>query len=321
MKGEAKMRPFGDHWQMWLLGVSLSLIFGLSQPVMAQGPCEVAHPLAPPQEQYHGRCPNCGMQRAMWARTWVSFENSNGPQSVCSLHCLADLAVKSGESPRQVKVALYLQPQTMVPAETAVFVLGSRAKGTMTANSKPAFASAAAARAFAAGCGGHPVAFTAALAAATADLPAENRVIGERRRATGKIVPPVDGQDECPVCQMFPARYPRHQCQVLGAEGRVRHFCSTQCLFAFLQNPGDYGEAAAGAPLWAWVKDYASGEWISAQTAYFVVGSRVLGPMGFEALPFSGRADAFSFSQKNGGLVLGFEAVQPDRLTSEKQGP
>ena len=209
----------------------------------------------------------------------------------------------------------------MVPAETAVFVLGSRAKGTMTANSKPAFASAVAARSFAARCGGQSVDFAAALAAATADLPAENRVIGERRLATGKIVPPVDGQDECPVCQMFPARYPRHQCQVLVAGGRTRHFCSTQCLFTFLQNPGAYGQAVADDPLWAWVKDYGSGEWISAETAYFVVGSRVLGPMGFEALPFSRRADAVSCSQKNGGQVLGFKAVQPDRLTPEKPAP
>jgi copper chaperone NosL len=89
----------------------------------------------------------------------------------------------------------------------------------------------------------------------------------------------------------------------------------------FLQNPGAYGEAAVGDSPWAWVKDYASGEWISAETAYFVVGSRVLGPMGFEALPFSRRAEAFSFALKNGGEVLGFKAVQPDRLTPEKQGP
>ncbi|MCG6906455.1 MAG: nitrous oxide reductase accessory protein NosL [Desulfobacteraceae bacterium] len=312
------MRPFRQRLQIWVLGASLPLIFILWRPAMAQEPCEVAHPLAPAQEHYRGRCPNCGMARAMWARTWVSFENSNGPQSVCSLHCLADLALKSGESPRRVRVALYLEPKTMVPAETAVFVLGSRAKGTMTANSKPAFASAAAARSFAARCGGQSVDFAAALAAATADLPAENRVIGERRLATGKIVSPVDGQDECPVCQMFPARYPRHQCQVLVAGGRTRHFCSTQCLFTFLQNPGAYGQAAADDPLWAWVKDYESGEWISAETAYFVVGSRVLGPMGFEALPFSRRADAVSCSQKNGGQVLGFKAVQPDRLTPEK---
>jgi nitrous oxide reductase accessory protein NosL len=312
------MRPFRQRLQIWVLGASLPLIFILWRPAMAQEPCEVAHPLAPAQEHYRGRCPNCGMARAMWARTWVSFENSNGPQSVCSLHCLADLALKSGESPRRVRVALYLEPKTMVPAETAVFVLGSRAKGTMTANSKPAFASAVAARSFAARCGGQSVDFAAALAAATADLPAENRVIGERRLATGKIVPPVDGQDECPVCQMFPARYPRHQCQVLVAGGRTRHFCSTQCLFTFLQNPGAYGQAAADDPLWAWVKDYGSGEWISAETAYFVVGSRVMGPMGFEALPFSRRADAVSCSQKNGGQVLGFKAVQPDRLTPEK---
>ncbi len=307
------MRGSRDRWQIWLLGASLAVMFTLPRPVLAEGPCDVVHPLSPPQGHYIGRCPNCGMQRAMWARTWVTFENSSGPQAVCSLHCLADLAVKSGEDPRQVKVALYLEPQKMVSAEEAVFVIGSRAKGTMTANSKLAFASAAAAQSFAASCGGQPVDFAGALAAAKAGLTAENRVIERQRLATGKIVLPVDGRDECPVCQMFPARYPRHQCQVVGYEGRARHFCSTQCLFVFLENPGAYGAAASG-PFWAWVKDYASGEWISAASAYFVVGSRVLGPMGFEPLPFGRRADAHLFAQTNGGRVLGFREVRPDRL-------
>jgi nitrous oxide reductase accessory protein NosL len=307
------MRGSRDRWQIWLLGASLAVMFTLPGPVLAEGPCDVAHPFSPPQKHFVGSCPNCGMQRAMWARTWVSFENSSRPQAVCSLHCLADLAVKSGENPQQVKVALYLEPQKMVSAERAAFVIGSRAKGTMTAESKPAFESAEAARSFAASCGGRPVDFAAALAAAKAGLAAENRVIGERRLATGKIVLPVDGQDECPVCQMFPARYPRHQCQGVGAEGRVRHFCSTRCLFVFLENPGAYGAAASGT-FWAWIKDYANGEWISAETAYFVVGSRVLGPMGFEALPFGSRADAQSFAKTNGGRVLSFSAVRPDRL-------
>jgi nitrous oxide reductase accessory protein NosL len=81
----------------------------------------------------------------------------------------------------------------------------------------------------------------------------------------------------------------------------------------FLENPGAYGAAASG-PFWAWVKDYASGEWISAASAYFVAGSRVLGPMGFEPLPFGRRADAQPFAQTNGGRVLGFREVRPDRL-------
>ncbi|MFY9942063.1 MAG: nitrous oxide reductase accessory protein NosL [Desulfobacterales bacterium] len=306
-------------WRIWFLLAGLAAVFSMPRPAMAQGPCDVPHPLAPPQEHYLGRCPNCGMQRSMWARTWISFESSSGPQAVCSLHCLADLAVKSGEPPRQVRVALYLDPQTMVPAEEATFVIGSRAKGTMTAESKPAFESAEAARAFAADCGGRSVNFAAALAAAQAGLAAENRVIGGQRLATGKIVLPADGRDECPVCQMFPARYPRHQCQVIGAEGRVHHFCSTQCLFEFLKNPAAYGEDVR-APFWTWVRDFASGEWISAETAYFVVGSRILGPMGFEALPFGRRAHAQLFAQTNGGRVLGFRAVRPDQLAPEGRG-
>jgi nitrous oxide reductase accessory protein NosL len=303
---------------LWHLLSTLAFIFSLAIPAIAAGPCNLDHPLSPPRKQFAGRCPNCGMQRAMWARTWVSFENSSGPMAVCSLHCLADLAVKSGESPRNVKVALYLDPQQMVPAEDAVFVIGSRVKGTMTANSKPAFESVQAARSFAAACGGQPLGFADALAAAKSGLEVENRMIARKRLETGKIAAPADHQDECPVCQMFPARYPRHQCQAVGVDRSRHHFCSTQCLFAFLESPGQYG-AKAGGPFWTWVKDYASGEWISAESAYFVVGSRVLGPMGFEAFPFSKRMDAEAFVKTNGGRILAFKAVRPDQLQPEGQ--
>ena len=302
-----------DRGNLWHLLAILVFAFMLTNPALAEEPCKVDHPLDPPQKHFAGRCPNCGMTRAMWARTWVSFENSNATMAVCSLHCLADWAVNSGESPWNVMGALYLNPRKMIPAEEATFVVGSRAKGTMTTTSKLAFESLEAAQAFAAGCGGQPLGFAEVFAAAKAGLEMENQMIARKRLDAGKIVPPVDNGDECPVCQMFPARYPRHQCQVVGSDGSRRHFCSTQCLFEFLEKPGRYG-AKGGEPFWAWVKDYASGEWIAAESAYFVVGSRVLGPMGFEALPFAKRTQAEAFVKTEGGRILAFHAVGPDQL-------
>jgi hypothetical protein len=121
--------------------------------------CSVQHPFKPANQAFSGRCDNCGMARAMWARTWKDFENSKGRFEVCSFTCLAKFAAKNGETPVNVKVALYHDPETMVAAENAYFVVGSTAKGTMTKTSKLAFASPKEAGEFADSCGGETMDF------------------------------------------------------------------------------------------------------------------------------------------------------------------
>jgi hypothetical protein len=64
-----------------------------------------------------------------------------------------------GEIPLNVKVALYHDPQTMVAAQNAYFVVGSKAKGTMTKTSKLAFGSQQEAEGFAGTCGGEVMGF------------------------------------------------------------------------------------------------------------------------------------------------------------------
>ena len=121
--------------------------------------CSVQHPLKPADKAFSGRCNNCSMARAMWARTWKEFENSKGRFEVCSFTCLAKFAVKNGEIPLNVRVALYHDPKTMVAAQNAYFVVGSKAKGTMTKTSKLAFASQAEAEGFVGACGGEVMGF------------------------------------------------------------------------------------------------------------------------------------------------------------------
>ncbi len=121
--------------------------------------CSVQHPFKPADKAFGGRCNNCGMARAMWARTWKDFENSKGRFEVCSFACLAKFDVKHGENPLNVKTALYHNPQTMVAAQNAYYVVGSTAKGTMTKTSKLAFASQQEAEGFVRTCGGEAMSF------------------------------------------------------------------------------------------------------------------------------------------------------------------
>jgi nitrous oxide reductase accessory protein NosL len=293
--------------------VAAGALWAWPLPLLADNACQIPHPLVPPDPRFKGQCPNCGMVRAMWARTWMTFENSEGPSEACSFHCLAEMAQKAGEPPQKVQTALYTQPETMVAAEGAAFVVGSTARGTMTMQSKLAFADRAAAQQFSQACEGRVVSFEAALDLAGKGIAKENKMIAAKRRQTGKIVEPADNQERCPVCEMFPARYPRNRAQIHTREKTVYHFCSTQCLFAFLKDSAPYAGQPA-TPFLIWVADNETRELISARTAYYVVGSREMGPMGHEGFAFGHKDRAAAFARKHGGRVLPFKAVSLEAI-------
>jgi len=117
-----------------------------------QDPCHVTHPFAPPQAAFSGECAVCGMTRSMWARTFMTFTDAKGEHMVCSINCLA--AMNIDHPPQDVRTALYLDPERMIPGPEAVFVVDSSARGTMTHRSKLAFPSRDSAEAFVKTCGG-----------------------------------------------------------------------------------------------------------------------------------------------------------------------
>ncbi len=295
------------------VGAGIGSVCLLPFPAFAGEPCSVKHPLMPPDKNLKGQCVNCGMVRPMWARTWITFENSDGKFQVCSFHCLAEMSLKAGEDPRNVKVALYLEPQTLIPAGSAFFVVGSSAKGTMTPTSKLTFASRDDAAKLAASCGGKVLPFNDTLELAKSGVQKENMMIAKNRLKKGKIVEPSDNQEKCPVCGMYPARFPRNKCQIQTPKKTIYHFCSTHCLFKFIQNPAEYAGVKV-QPFLIWVVDYHSGRWIGAKAAYYVVGSSQTGPMGKEAFAFDKMADAKTFAGKHGGKVIIFGGVTVERI-------
>jgi nitrous oxide reductase accessory protein NosL len=203
----------------------------------------------------------------------------------------------------------------MVSAASAVYVIGSKDPGTMTQVSKLAFESRDAAEKFMGEKGGKAGNFTNALAAATEELPKAKPMIQTNRKNKGKIVDPVE-QDRCPVCNMVPARYPKFNAQLIMADKKRFHFCSTQCLFLFLQEPGKYGVATAEVGD-VWLHDQVSGRYIFAKNAYYVVGSKVHGPMGPEAIAFDLKSEAADFAKTNNGQVLKFEKVTPAAIKAK----
>lgn len=275
--------------------------------------CKVTHPLMPPQNEYLGQCPVCGMVRPMWARTWITFEPYQGVEQACSFHCLADWIHKTGQDPKDIMLTVYHEPGKMIPAGKAFVVLGSVAAGTMSPVSKIVFDEKEKAAEFAEHCSGEILDFPGALEEAKAGVLKENKMIRARQIKKGKIIEP-SKTDKCLVCNMVPALYPYGKCQIQIKKGKTFHFCSTQCLFAFMGKQSHYVETPV-EPFLIWVVDRHSGMWTSARTAFYVVGSlKVFGPMGYEAFPFNSMNDGSEFAVENGGAVINYGEVAIEKI-------
>ena len=297
-----------------VVGSSASNLFAMEakQPAMttAQQVPDIEHPIKSPKMYSKTmRCPNCGMMINMWARTRHSFQHSEGDLTTCSIRCLADKTVSSGTGATNVQVAMYIDPEKMVPVENAAYVLGSTAPGTMTMKSKIAFEDKASAEKFVSSYGGQIVDFQGAFAAAKMELPKSRMLIDKKRKKTGKIKEPTE-KDACTVCGMYPAKYPKHNCQIWAMDGSTLHFCSTQCMVNFNAEPAKYMKEPAKTKM-AWVTLFSDGMYESAFGTYYVVGSQVNGPMGKEAIPFKLKKNAEEFVAANGGTIVGFPQLTP----------
>ena len=284
-----------------------------SQPAMttAKQTPDIEHPIKKPKMYSKTkRCPNCGMMINMWARTRHSFHHAEGDLTTCSIRCLADKTVNSGTGATNTQVAMYIDPDKMMPVENAAYVIGSTAPGTMTMKSKIAFEDKASAEKFVSSYGGQVVDFQGAFAAAKMELSKSRMLIDKKRKKTGKIKEPTE-KDACTVCGMYPARYPKHKCQTWAMDGSTLHFCSTKCMVDFNADPSKYAKGPAAKTKMAWVTLFSDGMYESAFGTYYVVGSHVNGPMGKEAIPFKLKKNAEEFVAANGGKIVGFSQLTP----------
>lgn len=144
----------------------------------------------------------------------------------------------------------------------------------------------------------------------------------------------------CPVCGMKiggemggAATYAYRDNRLIGfagaaaavfKNGTVVGFEGARCLFIYNTVPKRFG-VDVGNIRNRYVTDFASRKPIDVKNAFLVLGSRVLGPMGYDLIAFSSKAEAEKFKQEHGGKrivelqTVGFEDVDRKKKPVEKK--
>lgn len=122
----------------------------------------------------------------------------------------------------------------------------------------------------------------------------------------------VSAEARCPVCGMYPARQRRWAAQVIFNNGDVQYLDSPLNLFLYLQQVARYTPGqSADAILASYVTDLETGAWVPAGTAWYVHGSRRLGPMRSGNLPaFASLDQARHFAAQEGGEWLSADTLR-----------
>jgi len=96
---------------------------------------------------------------------------------------------------------------------------------------------------------------------------------------------------QCPVCGMYPARYPRFNCEIIFNDGSYEAFDSALCLLTYLLFPEKI-QVKPKPVSEIFFKDYLKSKWLEADRTYFVIGSDLTGPMGKEFIAVDSLAAA-----------------------------
>ena len=144
-----------------------------------------ADPLTDELKKYP-KCPYCGMDRTMYnySRHLVQYDD-NLVDGTCSIHCLAiSLSLNIDRGPKAIYAADFgatAEIKPLILVDKATYVIGSKLKGTMTANSKVAFAEKAKAEAAMAQEGGKLANFDEALKQTYLDMAADTARVRKNR--------------------------------------------------------------------------------------------------------------------------------------------
>lgn len=138
---------------------------------------------AEPDIDKHASCKYCGMDRAKFAHSRVYVEYDDGSTfGACSIHCAAiDMAVNIDKGPTLIQVGDF-GTKKLIPAESAVWVIGGSKPGVMTRRAKWAFEKKADAEAYVKENGGAIADFEAAIKASYEDMYQDTQMIRERRK-------------------------------------------------------------------------------------------------------------------------------------------
>ncbi len=107
-----------------------------------------------------------------------------------------------------------------------------------------------------------------------------------------------------PVYLLKISNYPKFTTEMILKSGKRVEFSSVKSMMNFYFHPEKYpkyGVESRREIEKMYVKDYITGEKIDAKDAYYVFGSRVIGPHGDDLIPLSSKTQAQLFVKRFGG--------------------
>jgi copper chaperone NosL len=124
--------------------------------------------------------------------------------------------------------------------------------------------------------------------------------------------------DRCPVCGMFVHKYPKWVARIVFQSGEAYFYDGAKDMFKHLFDTAKYTPGKSAEHIKSiYVTDYYEVELIDAKTAFYVIGSDVLGPMGHELLSFKDQEAAQEFLEDHEGKsILRFQEVTPAVIES-----
>lgn len=108
------------------------------------------------------------------------------------------------------------------------------------------------------------------------------------------------GEDVCERCKMIISDK-RFAAQLVDQKGKALKFDDVGCLSAYLKESGGEG----GMPHFMYVTDFATGEWLDAGKAFYLLNPELRSPMGYNIAAF-GTAEEMNVSPfREGGEEAG----------------
>lgn len=135
-------------------------------------------------------------------------------------------------------------------------------------------------------------------------------------------MPKPGARDLCPVCGMLISKYPNWTATAVYRDGHAHYFDGAKDLFKYLQELPKYASGHRREDISGlYVTEFYGLTRIDARSAFYVIGSDVLGPMGHELVPLETRADAEEFLEDHKGKrILTFEQITAEIILRVDSG-
>lgn len=114
----------------------------------------------------------------------------------------------------------------------------------------------------------------------------------------------IDKKEHDLTCGLKPYKYPRWSSEISLSNNKKIHFVSVKCMMLFYYKNSTWHDLGVNGKediKSLKVQDFNTLNTLSAKDAYYVFGSKKVGPKGDDLIPFSNKKDADDFMKLNGG--------------------